>query len=489
MRNQFLQSLRLSRIGRGGRAASSGDPIAYAPAPPSDGLIADWRFAEGSGMTVADETGTYEIDLTSAPTPNVSWESHGVTTASGAVETPSMTGVRTIVQLYRVPTDQTNKFLQAGPVAGNQGPYGRSVVSAEGNWLGQGFGVFPVFSRTDGQYAWPMTSGGWRLYIRELVADTDGIITFGSRTGSTSNRYTEMKMAWGAVYDRVLSDAERAEIYSFARGLSAGRGIYIDAADCPTQVDYLLLMGQSNADGRGYITDLSEGDQARSYSETKISLSTVGIGNKTFDSLVLGSNHSNADSTRFGAEIPIANAREDTTGSRPLYIRKSAKGGTYLAPSTDANVSAGSTWSTEEAVGATASFWLAVAGHYYVMADALDNGIGLDIRGLIWFQGEEDAQHTSTANVWEAQMNALISELDAHLGISDYPIQLARIYESSADDATAYATVRAAQAAVVTGLGARATLIDTDSMAHGDYVHLDADGLVDLANDVADQIW
>lgn len=469
------------------RRRQGGSP--YPSAPPSDGLIADWRFSEGSGTTVADETGIYDIDLTDPTTPNATWAAHGITTANGLVQTPTITGARTIVHLYRVPTDEDAKFLQSGPVASNQGPYGRSVPATESHWLAQGHGISTVISRADGQYAWSMTSGGWRLYIRELAASTDGIIGFGGRVGTTTTRYTEMKMAWGAVYNKTLSAAERAELFSFARGLGIDRGFYIASADCPTQADEILLMGQSNADGRGYITDLSAPDQARTYSQTKISLSGLGGGSKVFADLVLGSNHSNTGATRFGLEIPIANAREDASGSRPLYVRKMATGGTYLAPSTDINVSAGATWSTDEVVGVGASVWLAMAYYQYSMADALDDGIGLDVKGIIWFQGEQDALQSSTADVWETEMTDLIAAFDTYLALSDAHWHIARIFENPPDDATAYATVRTAQAAVVTALGARGTLYDTDSLLHGDYVHLSSTGLSDLADDMAANIW
>lgn len=491
MRRQILHSPQLTGFGRGARGSGGSGAPMYALAPPSDGLIADWRFAEGSGTTAFDETGTFDIDLTVAPSPNVAWAPHGLTTTNGAVQTPSMTGVRTIVQLHRVPRDEVNKFLQAGPVADNQGPFGRSVQIGEKNWVGQGYGVFPVFARSDGQYAWSMATGGWRLYIREIATNTTGKVTFGSRGAATTNRYTEMKMAWAAVYDKVLSPSERETLYSFARGVATGRGIYIDAEDCPIQVDHLMLMGQSNADGRGYIASLSAGDQARTYAHTKIYLAGLGVGTtKSYSDLVLGSNHNRLAADRFGPEIPIANLREDTAGARDLYITKVAQGGTYLAPESDANVAAGTTFSTETAVGINPSFWTGVlANLYYGIADALDDGIGLDLRGLVWFQGEQDALQSSTADVWEVQMSAIIAQLDTHLGTSDYPVLLARIFETPPDDATSYATIRAAQVAVVAGLGARGTLIDTDSMSRGDYVHLNASGLVDFGINVVDAIW
>ena len=40
---------------------------------PDTGLLADWRFEEGSGTTVADQTGSHTIDLTAAASPNTTW--------------------------------------------------------------------------------------------------------------------------------------------------------------------------------------------------------------------------------------------------------------------------------------------------------------------------------------------------------------------------------------------------------------------------------
>lgn len=463
-------------------------PPALPTTPLASGLIADWRFSEGSGTTVADQTGTYGIDLTAAATPNTAWAAHGVTLSGGAVQTPSITGARTIVTLYRAPTDENNYFLQAGPVADNQGPYGRSVMGTENNWLGQGYGVAPVHARSDGQYAWTMITGGWRLYVRELAANTNGIVTFGSRGSATTNRCSKLDLAWAAVYDRPLSDAERTDLFNFARGLSASRGFYIATADCPTQADHIILMGQSNADGRALLTDLAAGDQSRTYARTKIAKGGIDAGPKSYATMALGSNHSD-NATMFGLEVPLANMREDTAGAAPLYIRKAARGGTYLAPSSDTNVAAGATWSTQETVSGSATLWLAVAGHYYAMANALEAGVGLNLKGVIWFQGEQDALQASTADVWGAGMTNLIAAHDAHLATPNVPWLIARIYESPPDNAAAYATVRTAQAAAASALGARGVLIDTDAMAHGDYVHLNAAGMQNLATQVAAHLW
>lgn len=452
---------------------------------PIEGLIADWRFADGSGTTVTDETGTYDIDLTEATDAAATWETYGVNAA--AIETPVITNVRTTVMLYRIPADETSAFHLSGPVATNAGIYGTSTSNLNCH-IGQGYGVGSVPDRGDGEGGYWLTAGGWRLLIVEQPVATTGFQTFGSRGNSTSNRFTDFRMAWGAVYDRVLTDTDRAALYSFARSIARDRSISLDFRDLSAKADMLWLWGQSNADGRGLIADLPAPDQARTYDDVYISQDDVSISaaaQGAFDLLSLGSNHNENSSTQFGAEVPWANNREDNPTGRPLYILKNARGSTGIAPKSLSGDPV--SYSTQESE-VTAGFWNGLLRHYYyAISNALENNVGLDLKAFVAFQGEQDAQNTTLANVWEANFNLIVDKLELHTGLSGFPIYVTRIRDDSPPDATALAIVRAAQEDVVSTLGARASLVDVDSYDYNatDDIHLTADGIVSYG----DFIW
>lgn len=446
------------------------------------GKIAEWRFEDGSGTTATDETGTYDIDLTEAPTPNTAWETFGISANSGAIETPSMTNVRTVVMLYRVEQGGTG-FHYSGPAATNGGPIGTAISSADQAWIGQGFGVGTVPHRSDGAAAYWLVSGQWRLLFHEISAATTGFLTFGSRGNSTLNRFTTFEMAWGVVYNTTLTEAARSTIYKAARYIARERSFNLDFQDISAKADMLWLWGQSNADGRGLISDLSAEDQGRTYDDVFIRQDGTSASGGGWSGLVLGSNHNDNSTTQFGAEIPWANSREDNPTGRDLYILKCAEGGMYLAPTSDPNVS--TSYSTEEPKSST-GFWRGVMEqYYYAIADALSSSVGLELKAFIAYQGEQDALQSSTADVWGTQFGLVVSEMEEHTGLSGFPVYVARIRDSAPPDATAYATVRAEQTSAVSTLGSRATLVDVDSYSFGDSLHLDATGMVSFA----DYIW
>lgn len=479
-------------INQGGGASLTLDAL------PQSGLIAEWRFTEGSGTTVADQKSTYPIDLTTALAPqNVTWQSYGVSLASGGIETPSIVGARTIVLLYRTPEEQSG-FLMAGPVASNAGPLltgaSPSVVATEINHIGQLRGVAPIAAReSDGVVARRLASDGWRVHFRELAAGTNGAIAFGTRRASTLNRVGTMEIAACVVYNRTLSAAERNDIYAVMRDVSAARGVPIDTRDCATQASGIFIGGQSNADGRALISGLSALDQARTYTKTKIILNNSSGTKSSFADLDLGlaGNHTvSSGTTQFGPEIPIANQWEDNK-SENFYIVKAAQGGTYLAPIsvTGAAIS----WSTDEPK-TVAGFWHGLLNTWWRAATDLQQaGIGLNLDAFIWYQGEQDSILTAAADIYGVQLEQLIDNFDLYSGVVADKVFIVRIRDTAPPDPTGYATVRAAQAAVVATLNAgtpgRATLVDVDSYGMGDSVHLNATGMQSLGAYLYGQIY
>jgi len=459
---------------------------------PDVGLLADWRFEEGSGSTVADQTGSHAIDLTAAASPNTAWQAYGLSADNGAVQTPVITGVRTVAMLYRANAG-TGGFHHSGPVATNKGILGSAANGAslqltDTIHIAKGAGIARAYRRDDtGSGAFTLNTGGWQVVFREMASSASGYLTFGGRGRTTTNRNTAFDLGWAGVYDRALDDTDRARIFAFCRSLlrARGGGNYVAFADCPIQADALILWGQSNADGRALIADLSASDQARTYSEAYILQNEFLNATTAFATLDLGTNHCDGGSGYFGAEVIWANLRQDTPTGRDLYIEKTARGSSFLAPSSDANVATGASWSEGE-LETNAGWWRsALHNHYLAIADALEAGVGLNWRGVVWWQGEQDAMFTSTADVHQAELTAMVASFDAHTGLDSVPWVIVQTKETPPTNASAETTVRTAQSTVVNALGARATLIDASGYGvGGDGLHLNATGMQGLAASV-----
>lgn len=456
---------------------------------PVTGLLSDWRFEEGSGDIVADQTGNHGIDLTLAANPNTAWQSHGLSANNGAVQTLVIAGVRTIAMLYRTNTG-TGGFHHSGPIATNKGILGSAANGAtlqltDTIHIAKGSGVAKAYRRDDtGSGAFTLNTGGWQVVFRELATSAAGYLTFGGRGGTTTNRNASFDLGWAGVYDRALDDSDRSSIFNFCRSLLRARGgdNYVAFADCPTQADALILWGQSNADGRALIADLSAPDQVRTYSEAFILQNEFLSTTTSFAALDLGGNHCDGGASYFGPEVIWANLRQDSPTGRDLYVEKTARGSAFMAPSSDANVATGASWSEGE-LETNAGWWRsALKNHYAAISDALEAGIGLNWRGVVWWQGEQDALYTSTADAHLAELTALIASFDVHTGFESVPWVIVQTKQTPPPDAAAEATVRAAQASVAEAMGARATLVDAGGYpVGGDGVHLTATGMAGIA--------
>lgn len=462
---------------------------AVQPAPPPDpfaglhvdGLVAEYRFGEGSGTTIADQTGVYGIDLADKTrNPNVTWTARGVRTQSGKIETPVIAGARTIAFLYRYNTPDAG-FAVSGGNNTSDGWYNTVLRDFEQHWIGQGNGIFEVPVRHAAN-VYELQTGGWRLGFRQLARNYTKPFAFGGRQGTTSHRCADFEVAWVGIYDDVLSEGEREAIYATMRIMSRRRGFYIDWRDCPQRADAVLLWGQSNADGRAPLVDLPAAEQAQTF--TKVKIGAQGLdgpytSGKPMANLELGTNQNNDRLTEFGPELGLARARVASGSTRPLYISKCAEGGTWMAPSTDPNVAIAQSWSVSSGQTAT-GFWLNALPHWRMqMAAALDAGIGLDLKALLFVQGEQDADAVSTANVWSDEFRALVETTKAQTTF-DLKVVVSRIAaRGAAASVEAYETVRAAQVAGGAGGTIDAT-VDADGFSQSNDLHYDANGQLAL---------
>lgn len=458
-----------------------------APPPelPTTGLISEWRFAEGSGTTVADQVGSNTINLNLPTTPNYTWASTGVDLAAGLVQTPSITSARTVVLLYKTTRDQTAGYLiSGGPAGSGGGVLENSVSTTYQHHVGFGAGVRPLRYRTSsGVNAFALNRGGWVLAICQFNSASTTALGFGGRHSTTTSRCANISIAWAAVYNTTLDDAGRAAVFEYVAYLAKQRGIYLRTADAPTQANGVLLWGQSNAEGRALISGLSAGDQARTYTKTYIEAQTSATrGTPPPALLALGTNQTlTSPSTQFGPEIGLAMDYEDAAHARNLYICKTASSSLFLAPSSLGAPVTTTTWSSAE-LPTNGTYHPALTRDWYdIEQQALLSGVGVNLRALLWMQGEQDATSTVAAPdsaTHQSYLQALYDDLKTHTAYASLPMIVGRIRDQDpAMNATAKAAVRAGQAAFVSA-NSGCVLIDTDAMSLGaDNLHYDAAGM------------
>ena len=487
----------LSRIGSfrsSSKATGEGSAI---PAMITDGLLAEWRFAEGSGAAVADSVnGSYPINLDLPTTPNYTWNSKGVSLAAGLVQTPTVTGVRTIAILYKVARNEASGFLISGGSGGSgAGWLANSIMpaaSSEAAHIGFGGGVRPIRSTNDagpatGVSAHVLTRGGWVLAFRQLNAAVTQPFGFGGRHSTTTSRCATFDIAWAGMWDDALTSDERTQVYNAVRArYGKPRGIYLDYQDAPTTADIVLLAGQSNARGNSLISELSAPDQAQVYDQVYIEPCSQGTRSTAPAALlVLGTNQTLiTPASLFGPEIGTA-LRREADGGKNLYIVKTAEGSTYLAPSSvGAPVTAALSWSPTEAASNSLIHNALTRDLADIEQDLLNNGIGPRLRAVFWMQGEQDATTTLAAPdsaTHQAYLQALYNCITGFSGYATVAMIVGRIRDQDPSfNATALAAVRAGQAAFVAA-NSGCTLIDTDSFPlQADNVHYTGAGMKSL---------
>jgi len=442
-------------------------PTLRLTSPASGALLSEWWFDEGTGTSVADQVGSNDINLSAPTDPNATWTARGLSLASGLVQTPSITGVRTVCVLCREKKDETSGFLLSGGSVSGAGALGDNVSATYAWHVGTGRGMTPIYNATTATSMHQMNRGGWFLLICDFNTAYNTILGIGGRHSTTTSRCTEFEVAWCAVFSGVLTGAERDQVYLMSRALAKSRSFYIDYRDCPTIVDVAVLWGQSNAEGRALIADLSAGDQLRT-NPSGVLISRRDT--RVTAQLVMGTNQGTPNvATQFGPEMPMAWEAEDAGNG--LYISKYGIGSTYLA------LTDGTDWNTGESPS-TGHLNPALKQYKTMEADMLNAGIGPRLKGLCWMQGEQDATNATYGAAYEANLTAFVAKYREQVGDANARVIIARIRDQDPTfDAGAVVDVRAAQEAVGEA-DANSAWFDTDSFPLAvDAVHYTAAGM------------
>jgi hypothetical protein len=253
----------------------------------------------------------------------------------------------------------------------------------------------------------------------------------------------------------------------------------------PSTVPFYIFIGQSNSGWLGIAGMTAE--QKAAYGgivpDTDIWNPANGGYKATWEPLHVGVNtrcENFADPTAFGAEASLFTRLQKQKRTRRL-VYKQGQGGTSLAvdwkPVVPYSGGAGARY-------AQFSEWLALAA-----AQAKDRGHTLDLKAVLWMQGETDAETEAAAAAYLENLRAFFVAVD---GLWQ------KIREKHGYPKTAYKrvigrihapgfkfrdAVRKAQEAYCADAGNRAVMIDTDKYPL-DWVHYTAAGQIQFGLDI-----
>lgn len=227
-------------------------------------------------------------------------------------------------------------------------------------------------------------------------------------------------------------------------------------------VDLLLVAGQSNAVGQVHASDLPVHLQA--------SDSGVKIWNgSAFVTLVNGTNNnllSDTPSDGWGPEAEFAYQYRQVFPGRTIYVCKSAWNGTSLAA--EWNPSGGTRFSGMETQAAACRSALSAIPSLRT--------------GVLWMQGETDAEDNTDANNYGTNLAAFLTAVNSRWDTvqATTPVIIGRM--SNSTFFTFRAAVRSAQSAAA---AANTKVVDTDSYTlQGDNIHYNAAGIASLGLDM-----
>ncbi|MBK1876746.1 sialate O-acetylesterase [Pelagicoccus mobilis] len=264
-----------------------------------------------------------------------------------------------------------------------------------------------------------------------------------------------------------------------------------------------LLAGQSNMDGYGYVKDLPAG-YAEFAGEVRIFHGNMAADDEPRDGRgiweELSAGHgtgfesdgkSNKLSNRFGPELGFAKILSAQEPDTPIAFVKYARGGTALDPQSTQHFGR---WHFEYKEGEGINQWdhcLATIRNAFEDADVDGDGEAdrLVPAGIVWMQGESDANELGPASRYASNLARTIALFRAALRDDDLPVVIGRISDSGMEDGGVVwefgNVVRAQQAAFCEGDANAALVTSTDAYGYSDKWHYDSAGYIDLGEQFA----
>ena len=202
--------------------------------------------------------------------------------------------------------------------------------------------------------------------------------------------------------------------------------------------DVYLLAGQSNMDGRGLTSDLSQ-EQKKPLERAIIFYRSVPRTSDGWQTLAPGFSvppkyKGDFPSPTFGPELGFARSMLTAQPDRKLALIKGSKGGTSLR----ADWKPGRHGAPETQGPRYRDF---VETIELATKQLTQRGDQFTIRGLLWHQGESDSK--SSTKVYSRRLNELIVRIREDIGVPDLPVVVGEVFDNGKRD-----NVRAAIASV-----------------------------------------
>ena len=269
------------------------------------------------------------------------------------------------------------------------------------------------------------------------------------------------------------------------------------------------LGGQSNMDGYGFVRDLPE-EMKGSFDTTYIFHGNTSKDGQPVDGRGVWSKlqaghgvgfqsdgKANKYSKRFGVELTFAKSILAANPDKKIAIIKYSRGGTSIAEEAAGGFGC---WEPDfkqgkgEGKGVNQyDHFLATIRNATAVSDIDGDGEKdkLIPAGIVWMQGESDAQSAEVAAKYEANLKRLMDLIRASLRVDDLPVVIGRISDSGRDDKDGKvwdygAELRAAQAAFVEQDEVAAIVNSTDEYGYSDPWHYDSAGYIDLGQKFAE---
>ena len=258
------------------------------------------------------------------------------------------------------------------------------------------------------------------------------------------------------------------------------------------------LGGQSNMDGFGY-NNLLPDDLNQTVDDVYIF-----HGNSTQDSFEVGgqgvwevlkpghgTNHSstmekNNLSDRFGIELTFAREMKKMFPDENIALIKYSRGGTSIHIDAAGNFGC---WDPDFSTGTGVNqydHFLATVNNAFAIDDIDGDGEKDELipAGILWMQGESDANKLEIANLYYYNLKRLMDLVRASLRNNDLPVVIGRISDSGNDDdgkVWDYGNIVRWQQAKFVNQDKNAALITTtDKYNYSDKWHYDTEGYIDF---------
>jgi hypothetical protein len=241
-----------------------------------------------------------------------------------------------------------------------------------------------------------------------------------------------------------------------------------------SDVDVFIVLGQSNAHGYSFWTDLGTAEKNVDRENNLMYHATLDVDLVTWLPGTWGqidppNNTGWQWPDTFGPEVGFSDTIKNlvdtgssSTFTKPIAMAKFAKGGTNLADD----------WDPLGLSNYMYDGWISTLNDF--KTKLTNGGYTYNIRGVIWFQGEADAANSTNANAYEANLTAFIAQLRSDVGSPNLPFVISKIKYTT--DPGFEAVVRTAQQNVADNLQ-YVSILDAANYTRKDNVHLDSDSM------------